>query len=106
MDKNDVRSGILKLRSLLANQGIRLDAALLFGSRATETANPESDWDIALVSRDFGRDRFAEGSLVARLAFPLLPNCECVPLGLREYMDTESLSPILAEIKATGIPLI
>jgi predicted nucleotidyltransferase len=94
------------LRSRLKERGIRVDVVLLFGSRAHEESSAESDYDIAVVSRDFGKDRFREAVLLQTIAFGTLTNCDFVPVGLLEYLDPQPVSPILFEIKRDGIPLI
>lgn len=91
---------------MLKNEGIPLDGALLFGSRAKNSHHAESDIDLAIVSRDFGIDRFTESVLLNRLVFRCLKNCEAVPIGLKDYLNPQQISPLLYEIKSTGTPLL
>lgn len=45
----------------LQKSNIRVTKAILFGSHARGAADAESDIDVAIISPDLGRDRFAEG---------------------------------------------
>lgn len=106
MDIVEIKSRVLTLRELLRQEGIPLDGAVLFGSRAKGTHRPDSDIDLAIISRAFGRNRFDESVLLNRLVFQCIPFCDAVPVGTYDYLDPHPVSPILAEIKATGTPLI
>ena len=106
MDSVSLRKKTLLLRARLKENGVRLDAALLFGSRAKGTARLDSDYDIAIVSKDFGKSRFQEAALLGRLSLGLELDADLVPVGLLDYLDPQTISPILAEIKSTGIPII
>lgn len=105
MDFGNVRESLLRLRRRLMEVGVRVDVMLLFGSRARGTASEWSDWDVAVVSRDFGYDRFDEGRLLSRLAFGLDLEADLVPVGLVQYLERQTTSPLLHEIKKDGIPL-
>jgi hypothetical protein len=43
-----------------------------------------------------------EGALLNLLVWDVFPEAEVVPIGLNEYLSTESVSPILREIKRYG----
>ncbi len=106
MDRSELTERIVILNHQLREHGVHADVVLLFGSRARNQHNSESDFDIAVVSRDFGHDRFREAVLLQTVAYGILSNCDFVPVGLTEYMDTQLISPILAAIKRDGIPII
>jgi predicted nucleotidyltransferase len=90
----------------LGDEGVHFDGAVLFGSRAKGTHREDSDIDLAIVSRSCGFDRFAESSKLNLLANRCFPFCDAVPVGLHDSLDTESISPILHEIKKHGILLL
>lgn len=106
MDRSELTERVVILNQHLKERGVHADVVLLFGSRARNQHNTASDFDIAVVSRDFGNDRFREAVLLQTVAYGILSNCDFVPVGLTEYLDPQSISPILAEIKRDGIPII
>jgi uncharacterized protein len=103
LDISEIKHGCLMLRELLREELVTVDGIILFGSHAKGTATPESDIDLCVVSRDFGKDRFRESILSNRLAYKCMPFCEVIPIGLKDYLEVQTLSPILYEIKKTGI---
>lgn len=106
MDIVEIKSRVIILRTMLIEHGIHFDGAILFGSRAKGTHGPDSDIDLAIVSSSYGKDRFAESSLLNRLANRVIPMCDAHPVGLHEYLNPKSISPILYEIKKYGTPLL
>ena len=106
MDRAELTEQVIRLRSLIKAHGVRVDVVLLFGSRARGENSPNSDYDLAFVSRDFGKDRFQEGVLLQKLAFGNLSNCDLIPVSLMEYLTPEPISPVVAEIRRDGITLI
>ncbi len=106
MDRSELTERVVILNQHLKEHGVHADVVLLFGSRARNQHTTESDFDIAVVSRDFGNDRFREAVLLQTVAYGILSNCDFVPVGLMEYMDPQPISPILAEIKRDGIPIM
>jgi uncharacterized protein len=97
-----IKDAVLKLRTEMRQKGYVLDGAILFGSWAKGTAHKQSDIDLAILSRDFGKDRFEEGAMLNALLFKILPMSEAVPVSLVDYLDPMNISPILHEIKTTG----
>lgn len=106
MDIQDIKQLAVALRSTLRQHQIRAECIVLFGSHSRGRAHAQSDIDLAVISRDFGRDRFLEGSLLNRLAVKVHPDIEAVPIGLNDFLDPAPISPILHEIKASGTILI
>jgi predicted nucleotidyltransferase len=105
MDLGEIKLKALKLRSDLLINNVHADLILLFGSQATGRAGPDSDIDIAVVSRDFGKDRIAEGALCNKLASRIDASIEVVPLSVTQFLDPNCIFPIVHEIQKTGIPL-
>lgn len=105
MDIGEIKLNLLKLRTELLKNSIHPDLFILFGSQAEGRARPDSDVDIAVVSRDFGKSRFVESSSLNLLASKINPAFEMVPVSLKEYLDIKSASPLLHEIKTKGIVL-
>ncbi len=86
----------------LAEAGVRVERAVLFGSRAAGTARPDSDVDVAIVSPDFGRNRFDEGAMLQRAAWRVDTRLEPIPLSSASYRDDEWL-PLVHEIRNRGV---
>lgn len=64
---------------------IRVDAVVLFGSRATDDALDASDWDLAVVSEDFvGLDPVERGLTVVDCRAPGLELVHLTPGELME----------------------
>ena len=105
MDLVQIKEGTLRLREEMLASGYRFDGAILFGSHAKGTQSSQSDVDLAIISKDFGKNALLEGAMMMKLAFRVFPESEIVPLSLYEYLDPRSVSPILHEIKTTGIEL-
>ncbi len=105
MDIGSIKIDALKLRTELKRLNIHPDVIILFGSHASNRARPDSDIDIAVVSRDYGKNRIPEGSILNLIASKINPSFEGVPISLNEYLNPNSASPILNEIKSKGIVL-
>ena len=106
MDIRYIKEKSIELFQLLKKENITADLIILFGSQATGNARVDSDIDIAVISRDYGKDRFSEGSRLNYLASSIDHRIEAVPVGLDEYLSKNSVSPVLHEITTKGIPLI
>ena len=106
MDIGTLRRLALQLRRRIQAAGYPVDGVILFGSRARNTATPDSDIDLAVLSRNFGHNRFIEGALVNREAFHVHPAIEVVPVSVHDYLADDSISPILNSIKKEGVFLI
>lgn len=106
MDIGTVKKDMLELRrKYKAEKKISFDVVILFGSQAEGRARPDSDIDLAIVSRDFGKSRINESSLLNMLASKFNSSYEIIPISLKDYLDPNSSSPILNEIKKHGIVL-
>lgn len=106
MDIKEIKIIAIRLRRSLIEKKIYPDLIILFGSYAKKKHKKGSDIDIAIISRDLGKDRFKEGSLLNLIASSIYANIEVVPIGLDEYLSNDSISPILYEIVKHGIPLL
>ncbi len=60
------------VKALLRRLGERLEAVVLFGSRARGEAHPESDWDILLIIKDLPRSPLARQRLLLEVLPPAL----------------------------------
>lgn len=104
MAKKSVERLIKKFAYELTQKGIRIDKIILYGSYARGKAGPDSDIDIAVVSRDFGRDRIEEGMLLFRIAGEIDARLEPVPISLESYQN-DTWIPLIYEVRTKGIEL-
>lgn len=91
-----------RYRKLLRAAGIPVAKLVLFGSRARGDFRRDSDIDICVVSKAFGRRRLAEGVQINTLAHQIEPLIEAVPCSLKDW-ETDRCSPLLHEIRRDGI---
>lgn len=88
----------------LIDKNIRLEKVILFGSYAIGNEHLWSDIDIAVVSPDFGKNRFTERVLLTEIACKLDPRIEPYPVGKDEF-ENESWKTMIHEIKLNGIEI-
>ena len=72
---------------------MRLERLILFGSRARGDARPDSDWDVAVILRDYDGNR-EEANRLADLAFDILLETDQA-LSLKPFAPEELARRIL-----------
>lgn len=77
---------------------------MLYGSYAKDRERPDSDIDMAIVSKDFGKDRTKEGMMLFRIAGSVDVRIEPVPISLESY-EKDTWIPLIYEIRVNGIEL-
>ncbi len=95
---------IKRFANILIKKGIRIDKVIIYGSYVQGTQRPYSDIDVAIVSRDFGKDRVEEGMELFRIAGEVDPRIEPVPISLKSYKENTWL-PLIYEIRTKGIKI-
>ena len=60
MDKKHVEIIVKNYLRILHDNNIAVERAILYGSQTCGSANQDSDIDIVIVSKDFGRDYIKE----------------------------------------------
>jgi len=93
---------IRKYAEALKTTGISFSKIILFGSYAAGNPGKDSDIDIAVVSDNFGQDRFKERVLLSKIAYYIDARIEPHPLSLTDFME-ETWQTIVYEIKSKGI---
>ena len=96
----------VRLHIALRKESIWADMIILFGSQAKGNPQKESDIDIAVISRNFGKNKLYEGATLDRVAAKIDTRIEALPFSLKEYRDPRNISPILHEIKAHGVCIV
>ncbi|MDO9351281.1 MAG: nucleotidyltransferase domain-containing protein, partial [Deltaproteobacteria bacterium] len=86
----------------LNKKGIHVERALLFGSYASGNARAGSDLDVAIVSPDFGKDRFEEGKMLFQVAWRIDPRIEPIPISSKSF-ENDTWVPLIYEIRQKGI---
>ncbi len=93
-----------EFQKALEEEGIRVTKIVLYGSQISGEFHPDSDIDVAVVSPDFGKDRFEEGAKLFQIACRIVPRIEPVPISLDAY-DKDTWIPLIYEIKEKGLEL-
>jgi len=84
----------------LSEQGIKVEAAYIFGSYAAGKENQWSDIDVAVVSSDISDDRLSERVRLARVSYGIDRRLEPVPFSPEACVDED---PLAWEIKRKGL---
>ena len=105
MDKKTAIKVARYLAARLADEGMRVDQTILFGSCAREEANEESDVDIAIISDDFQNLNFFERAELTTEARTLAIRQFHVPIDVLrftpdEYANSNSLAAQFARADA------
>ena len=101
MDKRKVIKIIKKFVKALRKHGISVDHVILYGSYTRGNVRPDSDIDVAVVSKNFGKDRVEEGMSLFRIAGEIDSRLEPVPISLSAY-ENDTWVPLIYEIKERG----
>ena len=102
MGKDQTIRVIRKFVKALKQEGIPVDRVILYGSYAKGKTRPDSDIDVAVVSKHFGRDRVEEGMNLFRIAGKIDQRIEPIPISTESYQN-DTWIPLIYEIKEKGI---
>jgi len=104
MPEAEVIKKLRQFRKALERQGIHVHKIILYGSQAKGKVREYSDIDVAVVSGDFGRDRFEEGVRLFEIASAVDARIEPVPISTRAF-EKDTWVPLIHEIKSKGIEI-
>jgi predicted nucleotidyltransferase len=93
---------ILRFVRALDKNGVRVEKAVLYGSYPSGNFHSGSDLHLAIISCDFGKDRFEEGKKLLQIAWRVDPRIEPVPISLESY-ENDTWIPLTYEIRQKGI---
>jgi len=83
---------------------IKVTKVVIYGSSVSGKAHEYSDIDVAIVSPDFGKDRYEEGARLFEIASKIDPLIEPVAISLESY-EKDTWIPLIYEIRKNGIDL-
>lgn len=104
MVEKEVVKKIEEFVKALKRDNINVAKVILYGSRVSGKAHEYSDIDVAIVSPDFGKDRFEEGVRLFKIACEIDSLIEPVPISLESY-EKDTWIPLIYEIRVNGIEL-
>ncbi|MBA4392910.1 MAG: nucleotidyltransferase domain-containing protein [Desulfobacca sp.] len=104
MVEKAIRQTINAFIKELKKNKIKVAKVVLFGSRASGRAHEYSDIDVAVISPDFGKNRYREGAKLFEIACAIDPRIEPIPISLLSYKN-DTWIPIIYEIRKNGIEL-
>ncbi|MBU1628437.1 nucleotidyltransferase domain-containing protein [bacterium] len=104
MVEREILNKLKEFKKILEANGIRITKMILYGSRLTGKFHEDSDIDVALVSPDFGKDRFDEGVKLFQFACKIDPRIEPVPISPQSY-EHDTWIPLIYEIRENGLEL-
>ena len=104
MVKKEIIEKLMEFREALDKSGIGVTKVILYGSNAVGKSHKDSDIDVAIVSPDFGRDRFEEGVKLFQIAYKIDPRIEPVPVSQDSY-EKDTWIPLIYEIRDRGIEI-
>jgi len=100
---NKVKIIIDQFLEELANNNIKIDEAVLFGSYAQGTFNDWSDIDLAIVSKSFKGERFEDRDKIRRIKLKISCDLEPIPYSPEEFNVS---NPFVRNIMETGINVV
>ena len=104
MVDTEVKQIIKRFIDALTKKGIRIEQVILYGSYASGNVHSGSDIDLAIISPDFGIDRFEEGKFLLQTAWRVDPRLQPVPIS-SEAFEKNTWIPLLHEIREKGIAI-
>jgi len=104
MVQPELKEIIDKFVSLLSGKGIRVEKVILYGSFVSGNTHEGSDIDLAVVSPDFGQDRYEEGKMLFQIAWRVDPRIEPVPISSESYQNDTWL-PLIHAVREKGVEI-
>jgi uncharacterized protein len=104
MVETEIIKSLKKFKKAMEANGISITKIILYGSRLGDKFHKDSDIDVAIVSPDFGKDRFEEGVKLFQIACDIDPRIEPVPISSGSY-EHDTWIPLIYEIRSKGLEL-
>ncbi|MBU1262292.1 nucleotidyltransferase domain-containing protein [bacterium] len=95
---------IKRFAQVLEEEGVNVDKIILYGSYREGKPRIDSDIDVAVISKDFGKDPTEEGMNLFRIACSIDSRMEPVPISLESY-ENDTWLPLIYEIRQKGMEI-
>lgn len=82
-----IKQIIRELIDTLARKGLKVEKTIVYGSYASGRAHEYSDLDVAIISSDFGGDRFEEGKMLLQTAWRIDPRLHPIPMSMDAFQN-------------------
>ena len=97
-----IKKIIIRFINELADNDIKVEQAILFGSYAQGTFDDWSDIDLAIVSKAFTGERFSDRNKIRRIKLGI--SCDLEPMPYNP-VDFNTDDPFVKRILKTGISI-
>jgi predicted nucleotidyltransferase len=104
MVDTEIRGIISRFVNTLTTKGIKVEKIIVFGSHSSGKIHKDSDIDVAVVSSDFGRDKYEERKLLLQLAWKIDPRLEPIPVSADAFVN-DTWIPLIYEIRQKGLEI-
>lgn len=104
MVSQEIVDVVLNFMKVLREKGIKVEQVFVYGSYASGKVRKDSDIDVAVISPDFGKDRYEEGKLLRQIAWRIDSRLEPVPISKESFLK-DNWIPLIYEIKTAGVPI-
>lgn len=104
MVQREIRKKLREFVKELKKHRIRINKVILYGSQVSGKAHEYSDIDVAIISPDFGKNSYKEGSRLFEIASQIDSRIEPVPISKKSY-ENDTWIPLIYEIRKNGIEL-
>lgn len=105
MVKKSIIKTAKKFIEYLKQENIPVEAAIIFGSYSKGNPRSDSDIDLAVISREFGKNRLKEGQLLLKKAWRINSRLEPIPISSKDFKNNFE-SPLLEEVRKYGIRIL
>lgn len=104
MVEPEIINKIKKFKAALEQKKIHIAKIILYGSQISNNRHKDSDIDVAVISPDFGKDRFEEGVLLFQIAYKIDPRIEPVPISFQSFQN-DTWIPLIHAVRSQGIEI-
>ncbi|OGC50839.1 hypothetical protein A2716_02285 [candidate division WWE3 bacterium RIFCSPHIGHO2_01_FULL_40_23] len=99
--RDEPKNLIKTLRKAFQANGVPVDKIIIFGSYAKKTNRPDSDLDLCVVSKSFGKDSLKEMMELTKISSRIDPMIEIHPYNPQDLNN--KFDPLAKEIREHGI---
>ncbi len=96
-----IKNTLIKYRNAVEQGGVPVDRVILFGSYAKKKARKDSDIDVAVVSKKFGKNDVLEMQWLWKRTDGIDSRIEPYPVSPKALKENNS--PIICEINKYGV---